>query len=261
MFQNVLPYFKRHSVLRAEVLTNGFVQNQKLNESLYAGYTDGIVEGAKVDIEDNVIVISPGVIKQDGMLYYSDKKEYITCEPSESVQYLYIRFWEEQQEENEIWHFAEAILTTEKSDRASDMELGRFLLKDGAQLRKDYVSLEDFKTEHNTFQILYAPYAGRFEKSISPEITRFYGKELLKIKKLEPMDAAFAMECLRGETIAMEQIVSYAENRLERKIDVSWSGVQGLDLFIELLNKAKESAQSQNERVDAVRRPRRMMLD
>lgn len=261
MFQNVLPYFKRHSVLRAEVLTNGFVQNQKLNESFYAGFTDGIVEGARVDIDDNVIVLSPGVIKQDGMLYYSDKKEYITCEPNESIQYVYIRFWEEQQEENEIWHYAEPILTTEKSERASDMELGRFLLKEGAQLRKDYVSLEDFKTEHNTFQVLYAPYAGRNVTSISPEITRFYGKEVLKIKKLEPVDAAFAMECLRGETLNLEQIVCYAENRLERKLDISWSSVQGLDVFIELLNKAKEWAHAQNERVDSVRRPRRMMLD
>lgn len=260
MFYQILPQFKRHSILRAEVLTDGFEQNKKLSECMYAGYADGIVEGVQVNISENIIGIEPGVVLHDGKLYYQEETQYLPCEPKEEVQYVYLRFWEEQQKENEVLYYGEILLTAIPSERANDMELGRFLLKEGAFLRKDYQSLEDFKTEHNTLHICHVPYAGRGEACFSPEITRYYGKELMKQKEIGGIDAAFAMECLRGDAIPMELVRCYLTKRLERNIEEAAIGEQLLDYFIEALQKGKAEANKPKERLEVPRSPRRTLL-
>lgn len=260
MFVQVLPQFKRHSILRAEVLTDGFEQSKKLSECMYAGYADGIIEGVPITPDENVIGVGPGVVLHDGRLYYQEATQYLKCEPKEEVQYLYLRFWEEQQKENEALYYGELLLTTVPSERANDMELGRFLLKEGAVLRNDYQSLEDFKTEHNTLQIGNVPYAGRGEACVSPEITRYYGRELLKQEGLLSLDAAFAMECLRGDAVPMEMVKCYLTARLGRSLEEMMNRERVLDYFIEALQKGKAEAKKPKERAEVPRSPRRTLL-
>jgi hypothetical protein len=94
------------------------------------------------------------------------------------------------------------------------LELGRFKLKDGAELRQNYQDFYDLSTEYNTINIINVEYSGVKKSTMHPYILRYFSTIILKNKVDNPYDIAFAMQCMSQNCIDREAILYYLSNRL-----------------------------------------------
>lgn len=164
--------------------------------------------------DDTTIVVEPGLIKYQGIIYYHTEPERIPCEPLGIEQILVVQFKECSESFNEITYATEFVLKQDGIVSENELELCRFILKSGAVLRKDYQDLRDMATLHNTVNIILTPFAAISEATLSPEITYRFGSEMMKLKLSDPMDASFVMHCMQWETIQRELIEQYIRYRV-----------------------------------------------
>ena len=257
MYQNNMPIFKKHTILKASVLQSSFLENKMFMQKLYQGYSDGIVSGSHINVTGERLEIESGVVYYQGHLYVMEDSVEIPYKPNANQQYLYLRFWEKKQDEFYEYYHTEFVLTTQKTTRANEMLFTSFLLKEGAVLRQDYQSLEDFTTIHNTLNIIDTPYASLGKPAFSPVITEFIGKQILQVYSIQPLDAAFAIECLKGQPVRYELIESYLERRLGVNVDTTWERNKVFSLLCGAMKEIKKEEQNKTPE----RRQRRMILD
>lgn len=215
MFQGNRPIFQTNRVLKAVHLAAGMSYPEELLLRLYGAYSDGVLEGAKIIVQEQTkeLKIEPGILKWKEAFYWMQTSERVKYQADGKQYYLRVRFLEEQKEEEQILRQTELRFTENKEKMGNELELARFRLKEGASLRQDYQGFWDLKTEHNTLNIIYAEQAGRGGKTLSPVITSLYGKELLSVAT-EAIDICFAMECLREETISKSLVKAYIYKKL-----------------------------------------------
>lgn len=94
----------------------------------------------------------------------------LVYEPTERNTVIKIVFEEPENEYDFTTLKSRIVLSYEEANGKNELELCRFLLKEGAKLRQDYQDISDFITVHNTINRLYVPYAGIGETTITPEI-------------------------------------------------------------------------------------------
>lgn len=217
MFQASEPIFHRHTVLKAKMLEDGISLPVDILRLIYSNYSNGILCGVQIHVEDNYLALLPGIILYNSHLYHLKEKVLIPYEANNTLMYLKISFLEPHVEGDYYLRSTDIYLTSNQDNRSTDMELCRFNLQKGAVLRNQYCDLKDYATEYNTVNILSVPYAAIGESSISPQITKRFAKEMLKKDLQKPLDAAFVMECMRGETIPRDMLIAY----ISRRIDLS----------------------------------------
>lgn len=215
MFINNYPKFERDIILKAEMLENIKQYPRDMFHLFYQDYSDGIICGARILIEEGrTLVITPGIIKYQGVLYHLRKQEKVVSEPLGVEQILVVRFLDREEHVNDILYPTETILKQDNKPAENELELCRFILKEGAVLRKDYQDLRDMATLHNTINIIEVPYAGKDAATLSPEITYCFGSEMLKYRLSDPYDAAFVMECMQKNVMQRELIEQYVHYRV-----------------------------------------------
>lgn len=210
MFIESYPKFERDMILKAEMLENIKNYPRNLVHLLYQKYSDGILCGTGIQVvEDKNIVVEPGLVKYKGIIYYHTTKEIILCEPLGIEQILVVHFEEQADNINDITYTTQFLLKKDGKVEENEMELCRFILKEGAVLRKDYQDLRDMATLHNTVNIILTPFAGIGSATLSPEITYRFGQEMMKFKLTDAFDVSFVMHCMQQETIQKEVIEQY----------------------------------------------------
>ena len=215
MFFESYPKFERDIILKAEMLENIKQYPRDMFRLIYQDYADGIICGAQVLVEEGrTLVITPGIIKYQGVLYHLPEQEKIVSEALGVEQILAVRFLDKEEHVNDILYATETILKQDSKLGEKEMELCRFILKEGAVLRKDYQDLRDMATLHNTVNIIEVPYAGKGTDTLSPEITYRFGSEMLKYRLSDPYDAAFVMECMQKNVMQRELIEQYIRYRV-----------------------------------------------
>lgn len=214
MFQRTVPIFRSHTVLKAAALSEGMNEASGLIEQIYQGYSDGIITGADIIIEGKDLIIKPGIIKYNKVLYQMKEEERIPYQADGKTSILWLQFLESQEREDKIQWNTSIYLTEKTENRNNDMELCRFTLKEGAVLRQDYKNFHDMATEHNTLNIIEAPYAGIGEHTVSPIITEMYGNTLAGMNSKDPLDMAFMLECLKGVPVARKILLTYIRRKL-----------------------------------------------
>ena len=214
MFQRTAPIFRSHTVLKAAALSEGINGVIQLMEQIYQEYSDGIITGADIVIEGKNLVVKPGIIKYNQVLYRMQEEERIPYQADGKTSILRIQFLERQEREDKIQWNSDIYLTEETENRNNDMELCHFTLKEGAVLRQEYKDFNDLTTEHNTLNIIGVSYAGIRECTISPIITELYGNTLAGLNSQDPLDMAFMLECLRGVPVPRKILVTYIKRKL-----------------------------------------------
>lgn len=215
MFIESYPKFERDIILKAEMLENIKQYPRDMFHLIYQDYADGIICGAQILVEEGrTLVITPGIIKYQGVLYHLPKQEKVVSEPLGVEQILVVRFLDKEEHVNDILYPTETILKQDNKPEEKELELCRFILKEGAVLRKDYQDLRDMATLHNTVNIIEVPYAGKDTPTLSPEITYRFGREMLKYRLSDPYDVAFVMECMQKNVMQRELIEQYVRYRV-----------------------------------------------
>ena len=229
--------FHKNKVLKAELLQESTDYTKELLEHIYRSYSDGIIEGGDITIDDQYLTVHPGIIKYKGILYHMSKEEQIPYEHSGRKMFLRIRFLEASQSEEGIQYHSEFVLTDIETAFPYEMELGRFVAERGAVLYGDRTDLEAMATKYNQFDIRNVPYAGIGESTLAPEITFFFGQNLLKKHTENYYDIAFAMQCLNKRPVEREMIYSYLSERTGSN-QKEWTNEEICGLFLEILHRS-----------------------
>jgi len=253
MFQSSRPVFATGRVLKADMLSEGMNYPEEMFTCLFQGYSDGILSGMDITITKQLLVVHPGILRYRGMFYYSMQAEKVPYQADGKQYYLRIRFHEEHKTKDSVIRTTELMLSDETEMQVSEMELARFKLKEGALLRQDYQNFSDFNTEHNTLNIIHALYAAKGKASLSPVLTAYFGRELLR-RSNENIDISFALECLRGEVINRQQIMAYIEKRFnDEKISeaVNLSIYHALEQILQMVGReeGKQERSHKNRRI------------
>lgn len=254
MFQERYPHFERDIILKAEMLTNLKEYPRDMFHLLFCDYSEGIISGAKVKVKDHELVISPGIIKWENYLYHMEEEVKISYEATGKKTCLKLRFLKDYKKNDFTTFDTEIVLDEDRELKADEIELCRFTLMTGAILRQDYQDLSDFATEHNTLNILYVKYAGVKEPTISPEITYYFGKELLKYNPENPYDVSFGMLCLQEKHIDREVIQLYLMARLNISDKERLSNGQIHKCFVQVLENVRSGKSGMSRGDNRVRR-------
>lgn len=251
MFQDTYPIFLPKQVLKAEMLSGMEEYPRQMFQIMFRGYSDGVLFGCHVRVEDTELAVEPGIIKWKDSLYWMNQEERISYAATGREQYLKVRFLTENRSQSMVKRLTELVLE-EDTRKHGELELCRFLLKKGAVLRQNYQDFKDCSTFHNTVNLLYGSYAGKEKNTFAPEITAYYGAELLKCELTNPYDIQFGMLCLQEERVQRKLIEGYVEKRWGVKEAEEKTLYQLYEYLEEILEKAK-SGREQTEKRDRKR--------
>lgn len=256
MFQGTYPIFLPDQILKAEMLTCMEEYPREIFQILFGEYTDGVLFGCHIRVEENELVVEPGLIKWKETLYRMKQEERIAYLATGREQYLKVRFLTESRNNYMVKRPTELVLE-EDIEKRGELELCRFLLKKGAVLRQNYQDFKDCATIHNTINLLYGRYSGRGQNTFSSKITTYYGTELWNYELNNPYDISFGMLCLQGEQIQRSLIERYIEKRLGRK----GSREKSLYQLYQELNEILEQIKSKREEGGKRERRRQILVE
>lgn len=214
MFTHLYPHFNKGRILKTEMLTNLRDFPRDIVDIHYADYSDGIVTGANLEVSPTHLIISPGIVRHDSKLYILNHATEIAYLATGKELAVKIRF-HEAREDNDLTKYASEIVLDEQIEcHATELELGRFKLKEGARLRQDYQNFADFTTEYNTLNIVHTSYAAHGESTVSPLIMRYFADQMLRSGSADPRDLVFAMMCTNEGTVSRSLILHYISGRM-----------------------------------------------
>ncbi|MWC31388.1 DNA and RNA helicase [Paenibacillus sp. MMS18-CY102] len=214
MFTDRYPNFHRGRILKTEMLESLRDYPRSLAGLLWTEYSDGIVVGAEIRTDGDVLVVSRGIVKWGDRLYTLEEDIRVPYEANGRETAVKLRFHEPVTRSDIVYCETQIVADPDVAIRRDELELARFKLKEGARLRLDYTSFEDMTTEYNTLNLIHRQHIGRKRHTLSPAVTRYFATELLKSGTTDPYDVSFAMQCLNGSTVDRELIELYAANRL-----------------------------------------------
>jgi hypothetical protein len=258
MFKEKFPIFEKDMILKADMLTELKEYPRSMFQLQFQDYSDGILSGARVVVNEEYLVVTPGMIKRNGRLYHMEQEIKVPYEAAGIEMCLKLKFLEEEQRSDFNVCRSEILLEKLGQMEADEMELCRFTLKKGALLRQDYQNFSDFATLHNTINVIHVNHAGVKYPTLSPEITCYFGKEMLRLNTENAYDVYFAMHCLENKQVAREVILSYLIARLKVKEELLNSN-EKLHLYLGRVLENAEKGRKDGSFRDG--RDRRMIVE
>lgn len=219
MFKYVEPLYKNSMILTAQVLQEHTDYAYHMLQNAYMDYSDGIISGVDIRITDAHILVNPGLIKHNGIIYSLSKTEYLPYEHRNVQTFLRIRFLDAVECEGSVCYETELILSEDAAEFPYEMELGRFIASSGATLYKNQTDFYKLAVIYDNFDIRYVKYAAVKEPTVSPVVTTLFGKALLDKHTNDVYDVAFAMLCRNGQPVARENIIEYIQIKMHREYE------------------------------------------
>lgn len=215
MFANQFPHFLEGRILKREMLENLRDYPRNFLDLYFRHYSDGIIAGTNIVVEENNLVITKGIIKAQGRLYFLCQDYILPYVANEKETVLKIRFLEQRDVIDFTSYDTEIFLDTYLAIGNNELELARFKLKSGSKLRAKHDNFQDLATEFNTIIYIHSPYAGIAKSTLHPVILQTFAKELLNFQPSNIYDVSFAYQCLNQDRVQREAILFYLSNRLE----------------------------------------------
>lgn len=257
MFINVFPNFQKGRILKAEMLESLRDFPRNFWDIYLHGYSDGIIAGADVIVGDNHVTITKGIVKYQEQFYMLEHEVQVPFFNTNKEVFIKVKFGEEVAKSDFRIRSAN-ILIEDLPLQKDELELGRFKLREGAQLRFDYTDFFDFITEYNTINIVHVQYAGLGKNTISPMLLRYFSKIVMKSGSQNVYDICFVMHCLNQELVDRETILYYLTNRL----GISDKDYSNLEIYQYLRTIVKEVKSGMKRNVENnVKKPAKIIVD
>lgn len=258
MLERKKPILTAGRILRNEMIESLRDFPRQIVDIYLAPYTDGVICGLDLNVTDTEITIAPGLVKYQNELLISEEQITTPYVADGNEQILKIKFEAAYDIYNEsgqvVRNFegrnAEVVLNGEEYNRQNELELARFRLSQGAFLRSDYQDFSDFKTGHNTLNIVNQPYASLSGATLNPAILKYFARELLTYKTENPHDVNIIFGVLNAEvSINRELLVAYIRMRLnDEQISLS-SNINLHNGLSQVLQKAKSEQRSGSRKI------------
>jgi hypothetical protein len=213
LFINAFPQFQKGRILKTEMLENLRDFPRDFWDIFLHNYSDGIIAGAAMTVSDNIISITKGIVKFQEKLYLLDQELQLVVAAAPQEVFVKVKFDGPVVGSDFLVHNSRLIIET-KPLQQDELELGRFKLNEGAQLRSVYRDFDDFVTEYNTLNIVHVPYAGLGKSTVSPMLIQYFLKQVIKGLTQNAFDISFFMQCFNAERVERDAILYYLTNRL-----------------------------------------------
>ena len=241
MFTIIYPVFERGRILKKELLMTlrdysfGQVQLQ------FDKWTDGILLGCDISVEEKQLHIAPGMLKWNGFIYAMVEVQKIDFTATEQVSVLKIQFSTLASTATDYERYAgKFVLDNSTSLLENELELCRFKLKEGNRLRSDYTGFTDMQTEYDTVHLAHATWAGIERQTLALPILRQFAKEAFVCNLQNAWDIYFCGQCMSGQTIHRDVLLAYIRSHGEH-ITGKENGVQLYEMLVRILDKLKRN--------------------
>lgn len=259
MLENKYPLFKKNEILEKEMLDLLRDNPMEIYNLLYMDFSDGIVNGFNftIDSERKLLIMEPGILKHNGKIFW--EKEITEIPFPEQEDHYVVKYKLNCCSEEKKYYKRSGEIITEagKSIHKDELELLRFILREGAELRENYEQFEDLVREYNTIQIVDRKYSSRHKSgTLDPRVTKFWGLEALERENLNPEDFIFAAACINNP-VEREIISSY----INRKKRVETREYTNRELYEELNDILIKMGPRRSIGVKKIYRPEKIVVD
>lgn len=218
MFKNTYPYFENKTLLKVEMLESLRDFPREIFELFYRDAANGVVCGAQVQTGGHELLISPGILCWNNMLYSSSEIVKIPYQRLDKLVYLKVRFSNVFLGAVQQEYLTQIYIDSQAPDQCLEIELARFRLQEGARLRDKYTSFFDFETEFNTINRIHVPYSAVGRSTIWPDLLKEFARTLMKHPVHNPWDHSFCLSCLQfSHGMPYEAICQYLGVRLQEQ--------------------------------------------
>jgi len=218
MFKNTYPNFENKKLLKVEMLESLRDFPREIFELLYRDAANGIITGVQVQAGDQELLISPGILCWNNMLYSCGETVKIPYQTLDKLVYLKVRFAKGFTGAGRQDYLTQIYIDSQAPDQCLEIELARFRLQEGAGLRDQYTGFFDYETEFDTINRIHVPYSAVGRSTIWPELLKEFAKTLMKHPVRNPWDHSFCLNCLQlSQGMPYEAISQYLEVRLQER--------------------------------------------
>lgn len=214
--EHIYPAFERGRIMKKELLWALRDYSYSALQLQYQDYSDGIIRGCKVRVEDNFLIVGEGIIKCQNYLFLITEEERIEYAPTDVFVSLKFRVASKEELPDYIRYTTGFVLDKNLERKQNELEICRFKLKEGAKLRTEYKDFYDIQTEFDTVNLADAAWAGVGGNTLSKEVTDYFARKVLECGNAEDKDIQFAYLLLQSREAVSHEII---ENYISKKMD------------------------------------------
>ena len=232
MLENKYPLFKKNEILEKGMLDLLRDNPMEIINQLYDDYSDGILNGFDFSInwEEKKLVLNPGILKFDGKIFWEKDVREIPFPETEDHYIIKFRLKCYSEEKKYYKRNGEIITETGTAVNEDELELVRFIMREGAELRDNYEKFEDLNREYNTLQVINVRYSSKHKLgTLNPLITMFWGMEAAERENVNTEDIVFYTACLNG--LVERNIITLYINR---KLRIETREFTNMEMYEEL---------------------------
>lgn len=186
------PSFSKGSLLKQNMLESLRDFPLTLLDVEYSYYGNGIVSGFDIEVtDDDMFIISPGIIKINDEIYVSSNNLYIEQKSEKHYVYLFL-----DKTINSDGIDIELKCVQNNSEDGEGFELFRYTKN--AKMYKYKDVFEVLNAPMNRINQSFCKYAIVGGNTLHPDYYRLFAKEILNNSNAKVRDVAFAYQCLNG---------------------------------------------------------------
>jgi len=227
LFTITYPLFERGRIMKKEMLLALRDYSFGLAQLQFSNLTNGIITGCNLSAVGTRLTIAPSIFKFNEFIHIMTEPQSIDCKPTEQITVVKIRFSSNNSGSDYVHYSGKVILDANINLADNEIELCRFKLKLGSNLRTKYVDFDDIETEYDTVNLANATWSGIEEAGIAMPILRNYAKEALTCHLTDPWDISFCSQCMSQERVHRQVIMAYL---LAKDVSVP-SDISNLDIY------------------------------
>lgn len=211
--ENRYPLFAGGRILKKEALWDLRDYSYGGIQLYYMDYTDGIVRGCNVRVEDNCLVVGKGILKYGDFLYLLQEEARVPFAAENRTVALKAVFSVKEGNPDYLSYQVDFLLDKDVERQENQIEICRFHLREGSVLRDAYRDFADMGTEYDTVNILYATMAGKGESRVHPQVLMKFAKEMQGHDKKSIDDVAFCYHILQqGGEVERNVVEAYLQS-------------------------------------------------
>lgn len=223
-------------ILSKDILKNISEFSIDLVEIVNKNKSDGVISGCEITVQNGMIEVEKGIVKYNGELYFLKEKNFLDLENVEGRNIIVITFNEFVETKDFSVSSFEISIKNGYEAEENEIELGRFNLKKGAELRYEYSQMADFDTEYNIINIKNVKYScENIKGTLHPLIMKVFAERAFAKKSIDALEASFSVEILNNLIIKRNLI----EKFVMAKLKLDKKGCTNIELFEYLVKISK----------------------
>ena len=215
----IIPLFEDGHILRREMLIALSDYAFLTNRLLHKGYADGILAGCELTTTGDEIILQTGILFFQGQAYLIKEPVATAYYPTNKAVILKISISDENKDQSFTYRQLDLHLTEQTHLQQNELELCRFTLQQGAELRDRYQNFEDRGTMFDTLNRIHVPYSVKRESTLSGDITRSFAEEMLALRQITDFDTLFCMQIMNQPYPASKDaLIAYLRHVLKKEL-------------------------------------------